>query len=232
MKVDAKLLSGHLGVVSLNGRLSEVTFGPNFEVQAVDGSSEIVVKGKSSKVLFPSPFSVLDMADFVKLINAFNGEVNLDVEDGKVVVGSNIGVVRYQAADPSTIVSTIKNFDDVDANYMENTIVSAKVENSFPSNCAKFGRLISPDVAEFSMKDGKLSVSLVSMKGHKADLFVGEIESCSDEKFSFRVLFPVIKDVMSGFITTQSHNIGLKIGKALRMQLDDDYTFLLSPQAE
>ncbi len=232
MKIDAKLASGHLQVIQMHGRITEVTFGEDFSVEAVDGNEEVVVRGRSSRVKFPDSFAVMDLGDFVNLVGSFNGEVNMEVKDGKVVIGSSIGVVSYQTADPSTITTTLKNFDTMVEKYFEEVAVEAKVANSFPGLYTKFQRLISPDLIEFSMKDGKVSALLVSMKGHRAELFVGEPTKVGDEKFKFKISAQALTDVLAGFVTTQAHSLGLVVGKALKLTLDDDYTFLISPQAE
>ncbi len=232
MRVDAKLAADHMKVVALKGRVSEATFGEDFSVEMVDGNEEVVVRGKSSKVKFPDAFSVMDLSDFVKLLDSFSGEVNMEVKDGKVVIGSQIGVASYQTADPATIATTLKNFDKMHATYFEEVMVEAKVLNSFPGNYARFQRLISPDLVEFSMKGGKVSARLVSMKGHQAELVVGEPTKVEKEDFKFKVSAQALTDVLGGFLTTQAHALGLVVGKALKLTLDEDYTFLISPQAE
>jgi hypothetical protein len=231
MRVDAKLCADHLKVVGMKGRIQEAVFGEDFSVEMVDGNSEVIVKGRSSKVKFTESFGVMDLGDFIKLVDSFNGEVNMEVKDGKIVIGSSVGVVQYQGADPSTITTTLKNFDDMCAQYFEETAVVATVANAFPGNFARFQRLISPDVVEFKMKDGKLAADLISMKGHSAELFVGETTELNDKDFTFKISASALQDVLAGFVTTQSHVITMAVGKALKVTLDEDYTFLISPSA-
>lgn len=231
MKVDSKLLADHLHIVGMKGRITEASFGPDFAVEMVDENTEVVVKGKSPKVSFPDSFAVMDLSDFARLIDSFSGEVNLDIKDGKAVIGSPIGVVSYQTADPSTVRSTIKNFADLITKFKNEVQAVVKVSNSFPSDYARFQRLISPDLVELGMKDGKIAATLMSMKGHRAEIFVGSPMQPVD-KVKFKLSAHALTDVVSSLVTTQSHEIVMTVGKALILQLDLDYTFAISPQAE
>lgn len=232
MKVDAKVVADHVNMVAMGGRMTEVVLGPDFKAQVADEAEEIMMRAKVKGVKFPETFGVIHASEFAKILKSFNSEVDLELKDGKLVMKEGGVVVVYQTAAIDAIDTTIKSFTKADNTVSETLVVKTQPEEGFLANYSKYRKLISPDLVEIATKGKMLVLRLVNVKGHSAEVPIGNAEMLSDEKFEgFKVSAAAFSDVLAGVSQGEDDQLEFAVGVVLRVNFRT-YTFLVKPQVE
>jgi len=232
MKIDAKVVADHLSMVAMGKRITEVVLGPNFTAQVADEAEEVMLHATVKGVKFKERFGVMHIGEFAKILGSFGEEVDIELNDGKLVMKSGAVTVWYQTADVDKISSTLTSFKDADKVISSGIVVEAEPAEGFLGDFTKYQKLISPDLVELAVKNKKLVLRLISMKGHRAEVVVGTAEVAKKKKFDgFKVSAAALTDVLSGVKPTEEDQLKFSVGKALKIEFRT-YTFLVSPQVE
>ncbi len=232
MKIDAKVVADHLSMVAMGKRITEVVLGPNFTAQVADEAEEVMLKATVKGVTFKEKFGVMHVGEFVKILASFGSEVDVELEDGKLVMKSAGVTVWYQTADIDKIGSTLTSFGDADKVIAKTIVVESTPEEGFLTAFTKYQKLINPDLVEIAVKSKKLVLRLISMKGHRAEVTIGTAEVAAKKKFSsFKVSAAALSDVLSGVKPNEEDQLKFEVGDALKISFRT-YAFLVSPQVE
>lgn len=236
MKIDAALLTAHLRLVSMKGRIQSVVFLKDFAVEVVDSDEEVVLKA-TSILSFTHTFAVMDLSDFLKIIDSFVGELDFEIrKDGKLIIDSAIGTISYQLADPDTIDTTLKSFTKIqNSQFKDDSFdTTIEVDASFLDSYNRMAKLISPDLVEFFVKGAKLMSKLVSSRGHEAEVEVAKFaeapsKSTQEKVAACKINADSFKAVLDGILLPGEEKFTMTIDGALRI-VYRTYTFIISKQ--
>lgn len=235
MKIDAKIVADHLRMVSVGKRITEVVLGPDFSAQVADDAEAVMMNASLKGVKFKPRFGVMDVSELAKILASFGEEVDVELtKDGKLVMKSGTVTVWYQTSDVDKIASTINSFKNADKIISKSIIIEAEPEEGFLANFMKYQKLISPDLVDVGLKGKKLVLRLISMKGHSAEVVVGNADVAAKKKKDFKgfkVAADVLVDVLAGLKPNEEDQLKFSVGSALKVVFRT-YAFLVSPQVE
>jgi len=233
VKVDATIVSDHLNMVAMGGRMTEVVLGPNFAAEVADEAEEVMMRAKLKGVKFPDKFGVMHVSEFARVLGSFGDKLDVELKDGKLVMKEGGVTVLYQTADVDTIPTTIDSFTKADKHVAKGMVVETTPDEGFLDTFTKYQRLIGPDLIEVAVKGKKMVLRLISMKGHRVEMPVGKaVMAKKNAKFDgLKVSAAAFADVLSGVRAEESDQLTLSVGQVLRVSFRS-YTFLVSPQVE
>lgn len=232
MKIDARIVADHLNMVAMGGRIVEVVLGPNFTAQVADEAEEVMMHATVKDAKFGEQFGIMHLGEFAKVMASFGEEADIELKDGKLIMKDADVTVWYQTADVDKIASTVTSFKDADKAVSKEMVVEAEPEEGFLAAFTKYQKLISPDLIEIAVKGKKLVARLISMKGHRAEVTIGNAEMAAKSKFAgFRVSAAAFADVLAGVKPEEENQVRFFVGKVLKVTFRT-YSFLVSPQVE
>jgi hypothetical protein len=235
MKINANDLTFHLRLVSMKDRIPTVAFGKDFSAEVVDIDDEVVLKvGKTVK--FPSEFAVMDLKDFLRIVNSFSGDIDFEIKDTKLVIDSAIGRINYQLADPKSVETTLKNFDSIESDSFGKDTVSLEVDSGFLDSYNRFVKLVNPDIVEFSVSGKKLVIKLVSTRGHEGEVEISQFDkapskSMAEKINSCKVSAKALSAVLDGIHLPEEETFVMSLDTAVKIVYRDAYTFIISRRA-
>ncbi len=224
-KISADRLAGHLRLISMKGRIQGVAFEKNFAAEVVDSDEEICLQAVTD-LEFASSFAVMDVADLLKIVDAFAGDIGLETKDDKLEIETTDGTIYYQLADADTIDTRFKGFEKlVEASFKG--ALKLIVGSLFLDSYDRFQKLISPSIIEFFVKDGKMMLRMTADSGHYAEIDVAPTDVSKIPEF--KIGAAALRSVLDGIVLPGEEMMQLVIGETLGV-VYRGYTFIVSRQ--
>jgi hypothetical protein len=228
VKIDAKVVSDHLDMVSVGKRITAAVLGPNFAAAVVDEMNEVMLQATVKGVKFPGKIGVESVSDLAKILASFSGEVDAEVKDHKLVMSAGNVTVWYQLYDTDKISTTLASFKDADAEVTKKVMATVEPGETFIPDFARYQKLVSPDLVEFVAKGKKLIANLVDSDGHRAEVVVGAVDLGKKKYGGLKVPAKSVIDVLSGVKPGEGDQLLVSVGDSLRIEFRT-YTFLIGP---